>query len=112
MNKETIKLSADAEAKANAVRNLSMAVSAVDPEVDGDWVKAGPDKDKPKLQAVQDVIDRGCDAKLTRQEVEAALPGWNRLKAIEVAIGRGNYAESKKWTAMMKARLGYIEATS
>ena len=61
---------------ANAVRKL-------DPDVDSHWVMTGAHKGKPKLQAVEDAYGK---AGLTRQDIEAAMPGYNRDAASEAAL--------------------------
>ena len=61
---------------ANAVRKL-------DPDVDSHWVMTGAHKGKPKLQAVEDAYGK---AGLTRQDIEAAMPGYNRDIASEAAL--------------------------
>ncbi len=61
---------------ANAVRKL-------DPDVDSHWVMTGAHKGKPKLQAVEDAYGK---AGLTRQDIEAAMPGYNRGAASEAAL--------------------------
>ncbi len=61
---------------ANAVRKL-------DPDVDNHWVMTGAHKGQPKLQAVEDAYGK---AGLTRQDIEAAMPGYNRDAASEAAL--------------------------
>lgn len=61
---------------ANAVRKL-------DPDVDSHWVMTGGHKGKPKLQAVEDAYGK---AGLTRQDIDAAMPGYNRDAASEAAL--------------------------
>lgn len=61
---------------ANAIRKL-------DPDVDSHWVMTGAHKGKPKLQAVEDAYGK---AGLTRQDIEAAMPGYNRRAASEAAL--------------------------
>lgn len=61
---------------ANAIRKL-------DPDVDGHWVMTGAHKGKPKLQAVEDAFGK---AGLTRQDIDAAMPGYNRDAASEAAL--------------------------
>ncbi len=61
---------------ANAVRKL-------DPDVDSHWVLTGAHKGQPKLQAVEDAYGK---AGLTRQDIHAAMPGYNRDAASEAAL--------------------------
>ena len=61
---------------ANAVRKL-------DPDVDSHWVMTGAHKGHPRLQAVEDAYGK---AGLTRQDIEAAMPGYNRGAASEAAL--------------------------
>lgn len=64
------------EGVANAVRKL-------DPDVDSHWVMTGAHKGKPKLTAVEDAYGKN---NLDRQDVEAAMPGYNRDRASEAAL--------------------------
>jgi len=59
---------------------VKTALLKLDPEDDTQWVKTGEHAGKPKLNAVEAAFGR---AGLTREDLEAALPGWNRDKAIE-----------------------------
>lgn len=59
------------------------AVLRLDPDVDSHWVMTGAHKGKPKLQSVEDAYGK---AGLTRQDIEAAMPGYNRAKATEAAL--------------------------
>ena len=61
---------------ANAVRKL-------DPDVDSHWVMTGGHKGKPKLQAVEDAYGKNT---LTRQDIETAMPGYNRNAACDAAL--------------------------
>lgn len=63
--------------------DVAAAVKKLDPEVDAHWVMTGAHKGKPKLNAVEEAYGK---AGLTRQDVEAAVPGWDRDKALEVAL--------------------------
>lgn len=63
--------------------NVAAAVRKLDPNNDDHWVKHGAAKGLPKLNAVEEAYGK---AGLTRQDLEAAMPGWNRQKAIEAAI--------------------------
>jgi hypothetical protein len=63
--------------------DIKAAVMKLDPEIDGHWVMTGAHKGKPKLQAVEDAYGK---AGLTRQDIEAATPGWNRDAALEAAL--------------------------
>ena len=60
--------------------DIKTAMMKLDSENDGHWVKAGAAAGKPKLHAVETAYGR---AGLTREDLEAALPGWTRDKAIE-----------------------------
>ena len=62
---------------------IMVAVKKLDPSVDGHWVATGAHKGKPKLQAVEEAYGK---ANLTRQDIEAAMPGWNRDAALEAAL--------------------------
>lgn len=59
---------------------IKEAVLKLDPQVDDHWVKAGAAAGKPKLAAVEEAYGK---AGLTRNDVEAALPGWDRDKAVD-----------------------------
>ncbi|MCK5641931.1 MAG: hypothetical protein KAJ19_14100, partial [Gammaproteobacteria bacterium] len=73
-----------AEEPASSVNtDILAAVRKLDPEVDSHWVVTGAHKGKPKLQAVEDAYGK---AGLTRQDVEAAAPGYNRDAAFDAAI--------------------------
>ncbi len=63
--------------------SVAAAVRKLDPEVDSHWVMTGAMKGKPKLQAVEEAYGK---AGLTRQDLEAALPGWDRDTAIKAAL--------------------------
>ena len=62
---------------------VAAAVRKLDPDVDAHWVLTGAHKGKPKLQAVEDAYGK---AGLTRQDIEAASPGYNRGAASERAL--------------------------
>lgn len=62
---------------------VKIAVLKLDHSVDQQWVMTGAHKGKPKLQAVEDAYGK---AGLTRQDIEAAMPGWTRDAAIEAAL--------------------------
>ena len=62
---------------------IRTAVKKLDPENGDHWVATGADKGKPKLKAVEEAHGR---AGLTRQDVEAALPDWNRDTALAAAL--------------------------
>lgn len=64
---------------------VKIAVLKLDPEVDQHWVMTGAHKGKPKLQAVEDAYGK---AGLTRQDIEAALPNYNRDQALEAALAK------------------------
>ena len=73
-----------AEEPASSVNtDIVAALRKLDPEVDSHWVMTGAHKGKPKLQAVEDAYGK---AGLTRQDIEAAAPGWNRDASIEAAL--------------------------
>ncbi len=59
------------------------AVEALNPEVDDHWVATGAHKDKPRLSAVEDAYGK---AGLSRQDIEVALPGYNRKAAVGAAL--------------------------
>lgn len=59
------------------------AVLKLDPENDDHWVNTGAHKGKPKLAAVEEAYGK---AGLTRDDLEAALPGWTRDNALEKAL--------------------------
>lgn len=63
--------------------DVAAAVRKLDPNNDDHWVKHGAAKGLPKLNAVEEAYGK---AGLTRQDLEGAMPGWNRQKAIEAAI--------------------------
>jgi hypothetical protein len=73
-----------AEEPASSVNtDVAAAVRKLDPDVDGHWVMTGAHKGKPKLQAVEDAYGK---AGLTRQDIEAAMPGYSRDAASEAAL--------------------------
>lgn len=51
-------------------------INALDPTVDDHWTQAG-------LPSVQAVATASGVANVTRKDIEAAMPGWNREKAME-----------------------------
>lgn len=63
--------------------SVAAAIRKLDPKVDGHWVMTGAMAGKPKLQAVEEAYGR---AGLTRQDIDAALSGWNRETAIKAAL--------------------------
>lgn len=67
------------EPKGSVDITLAAAVSKLDPEADSHWTAAG----LPKLSAVEESLGR---AGVTRKDVEAAMPGWNRDVAMERAV--------------------------
>jgi hypothetical protein len=71
------------EPTATVNADIRNAVMKLDPEEKSHWVQSGPDKGKPKLSAVETSFGR---AGLTRQDVESAIPEWNRDKAINAAL--------------------------
>ncbi len=62
---------------------VAAAVRKLDPDVDSHWVLTGAHKGKPKLQAVEDAYGKNT---LTRQDIESAMPGYNRGAAAEAAL--------------------------
>ena len=62
---------------------VKAAMLKLDPENDEHWVKHGSAKGLPKLNAVEEAYGK---AGLGRQDLEAAMPGWNREKAIGAAL--------------------------
>ena len=62
---------------------IKRAVLKLDPENDSHWVMTGSHKGLPKLQAVEDAYGK---AGLTRQDIEAAQPGFSRAAAAEAAL--------------------------
>jgi len=63
--------------------DIAAAVRKLDPDVDSHWVMTGAHKGKPKLNAVEEAYGK---ANLTRQDVEAAAPGYDRGTASELAL--------------------------
>lgn len=63
--------------------DVKAAMLKLDPENDEHWVKHGAAKGLPKLNAVEEAYGK---AGLGRQDLDAAMPGWNREKAIEAAL--------------------------
>ncbi len=63
--------------------DVKAAMLKLDPENDDHWVKHGSAKGLPKLNAVEEAYGK---AGLGRQDLEAAMPGWNREKAIGAAL--------------------------
>ncbi len=62
---------------------IMAAVMKLDPEVDDHWVQTGAAKGLPKLNAVEEAYGK---ANLTRQDVDAAAPNYNRDRAYETAL--------------------------
>lgn len=60
--------------------DIKTAMLKLDPENDDHWVRTGAAAGKPRLSAVETAYGR---AGLTREDLEAAFPGWDRDKAIE-----------------------------
>lgn len=58
---------------------VKAAVLKLDPNNDAHWVRTGSAAGKPKLSAVEEAYGR---AGLTRQDIEASMPGWSRDKAL------------------------------
>ncbi len=63
--------------------DIKAAVMKLDPEVSDHWVVTGAAKGQPKLNAVEEAYGK---ANLTRQDVEAAAPGYTRDVAFEAAL--------------------------
>lgn len=63
--------------------SIKAAVMKLDPEVEDHWVKTGPMRGKPKCGSVEEALGR---AGVTREDVEAAVPGWDRDRALEAAL--------------------------
>jgi len=63
--------------------DMRTAILKLDPDVNSHWVVTGPMAGKPKLNAVEEAYGR---AGITRDDVEAAIPGWTRTKAMETAL--------------------------
>lgn len=63
--------------------DIKAAVMKLDPEVDDHWVMTGAMKGSPKLNSVEEAYGK---ANLTRQDVEAAAPGYSRDVAFEAAL--------------------------
>jgi hypothetical protein len=55
--------------------DIKAAMWKLDPDNSDHWAKRGRDAGKPKLSAVENALGK---AGLTRADLEAALPGWNR----------------------------------
>lgn len=73
----------DTEPASEVNEAIAAAMRKLDPTVDEHWVATGAHKGKPKLSAVEDALGK---AGLTRQDIEAAIPGWTRDKAVEAAL--------------------------
>jgi len=71
------------EPSSSVNEDVASAVRKLDPDVDAHWVMTGAHRGKPKLQAVEDAYGK---AGLTRQDIEAAMPGYNRDAASEAAL--------------------------
>lgn len=71
------------EPSSSVNEEVAIAVRKLDPDVDSHWVLTGGHKGKPKLQAVEDAYGKNT---LTRQDIEAAMPGWNRDAASAAAL--------------------------
>lgn len=71
------------EPSSSVNEGILAAVMKLDPEVNDHWVQTGAAKGLPKLNAVEEAYGR---ANLTRQDVEAAAPGFNRDQAFENAL--------------------------
>lgn len=65
-------------------RKVKAAILSLDPDTDWHWVMTGAHKGKPKIAAVVYFYGR---AGLTRQHVEAVMPGYDRDAACEAALG-------------------------
>ncbi len=70
------------EPSSSVNEEVAIAVRKLDPDVDSHWVLTGGHKGKPKLQAVEDAYGKNT---LTRQDIEAAMPGYNRDAASAAA---------------------------
>lgn len=62
---------------------VKTAMLKLDPDNKDHWVQTGAHKGKPKLSAVEEAYGK---AGLTRDDLEAALPGWTHEKAVEAAL--------------------------
>lgn len=71
------------EPSSSVNQDVAASVKKLDPDVDSHWVLTGAHKGKPKLQAVEDAYGKNT---LTRQDIEAAMPGYNRAAASEAAL--------------------------
>ena len=79
------------EPSSSVNEGIKAAVLKLDPDVDSHWVMTGAHKGKPKLQAVEDAYGKNT---LTRQDIEAAMPGYNRDAASAAALA-GTTASSE-----------------
>jgi len=71
------------EPSSSVNEDIKAAVLKLDPDVDSHWVMTGAHKGKPKLTAVEDAYGKN---NLDRQDVESAMPGYNRDIASEAAL--------------------------
>ena len=76
-----------ARAKRAAKPTIKAVILALDPENDAHWVMTGPPVGKPRVAAVaSSVQDAWSKTNMTRGDIEDALPGWNRDKAMERSL--------------------------
>ncbi len=71
------------EPSSSVNESIKAAILKLDPDVDSHWVMTGAHKGRPKLTAVEDAYGKN---NLDRQDVEAAMPGYNRDAASTVAL--------------------------
>lgn len=63
--------------------DIKAALLKLDPNNPDHWAKRGATAGKPSLSAVEAALGR---AGVTRDDVEAALPGWNRDEAAKASL--------------------------
>jgi hypothetical protein len=62
---------------------IKAAIMKLDPDEASHWVATGGHKGKPKLSAIEEALGK---AGMTRDDAEAALPGWSRDRAAAAAL--------------------------
>ncbi len=66
-------------------KKLLKAIKSLDAENDDHWVKTGKNADKPKISVVEEAYG---ETGITRDDVEAAAPGYNKNMALEILISK------------------------
>lgn len=66
-------------------KKLLKAIRSLNAEVDDQWVKTGKNAGKPKISVVEEAYG---ETGITRDDIEAAAPGYDKDSAMEILISK------------------------